>query len=388
MFGEFRGNWTFPTKVIFGPGRLSELPKTLKSAGIGRPLVVTDAGLRGLPVFAVVENALTENGYSPSIFSDVKGNPVGSNVSEGVAAFHNGECDGVIALGGGSAIDAGKAIALMSGQDRPLWDFEERPGNWRRANADRIAPIIAMPTTAGTGSEVGRSSVIVNEETESKVIIFHPRMLAAAVISDPNLTVDLPPKITAATGMDALVHCVEAYCVPSFHPMADGIALNGMHLIKEALPRAYRDGTDRDARSMLLAAASMGAVAFQKGLGGVHAIAHPVGAVYDAHHGLTNAVLLPYVLKFNQDAIAGRVPLVCRTLGLAGEGFGDLLDWVLQFRAALDIPENLSAIGIDAARADDIGKMAAADICSLGNPKPVDAAALETIFVSAVEGRL
>jgi len=386
MTSELRGNWTFPTKVIFGAGRVRDLPKTLGGAGVSRPLVVTDAGIRGLPMIAALEEMLGEADLAATLFSDVKGNPIGANVTDGVAAFRAGGCDGAVAIGGGSALDAGKAIALMAGQDRPLWDFEEKPGNWRRANPDGIVPVVAIPTTAGTGSEVGRSSVIVNEESESKVIIFHPRMLPVTVISDPELTVGLPPHITAATGMDALVHCFEAYCAPGFHPMAEGIALNGMALIKDALPAAYRIGGDIDARSKLLAAASMGAVAFQKGLGGVHAIAHPVGALYDTHHGLTNAVILPYVMRHNADAIADKVPLLCRVLDLPGAGFQDLLDWVETFRADLGIPETLRQIGVDDERAEEVSVMAAADNCALGNPVPVDAAALKKIFLQALDG--
>ncbi len=386
MASDMRGNWTFPTKVVFGAGRLRELPKVLGNTGVARPLLVTDAGMRDLPMIADLQALLREAGLAATLFSDVKGNPVGVNVTDGVEAFRAGGCDGVVAVGGGSALDAGKAVALMAGQERPLWDFEEKPGNWRRANPEGIAPIIAIPTTAGTGSEVGRSSVIVNEKTESKVIIFHPRMLPSTVISDPELTVGLPTHITAATGLDALTHCFEAYCAPGFHPMAEGIALNGMALIKEALPVAFRDGSDIEARGKLLAAASMGAVAFQKGLGGVHAIAHPVGALYDTHHGLTNAVILPYVMRHNADAIADKTPLMCRVLDLPGARFQDLLSWVESFRADLGIPETLREIGVDDGRADDVAGMAAADNCALGNPTPVDAAALKRIFLHALDG--
>ena len=388
MDEKLRGTWTFPTRILFGSGRIRDLPKTLQGSGVAHPLIVTDSGLRDLPVIAEIETLLREAGVAAAVFSDVKGNPVGRNVTDGVQAYKAAGCDGVVAIGGGSALDAGKAVALMVGQDLPLWAFEEKPGNWRKADASGIAPIVAIPTTAGTGSEVGRSSVIVNEETQSKVIIFHPRMLAGTVISDPDLTVGLPAKITAATGLDALTHCIEAYCAPGFHPMAEGIALNGAHLIKEALPAAYADGADIAARGKLLAAASMGAVAFQKGLGGVHAIAHPVGAVYDTHHGLTNAVILPYVLKHNAEAIAAKLPLLCRTLGLSGEGFNDLLDWVLAFRASFGIPESLAEIGVDTGRAADIARMALADNCALGNPRPLDESALQDLFERAVTGAL
>ncbi len=383
-----KGNWSFPTKIQFGAGRIRELPKTLKGVRVERPLIVTDSGLRDLPAFTGMEEMLREAGVAATVFSDVKGNPVGKNVYDGVAAYRENACDGVIAVGGGSGLDAGKVIALMAGQDCPIWDFDETPGAWKKADAGKIPPIIAIPTTAGTGSEVGCAGVIVNEETKVKVIIFHPRMLPATVIADPELTVGLPAKVTAATGMDALTHCIEAYSVPVFHPMADGIALNGMHLVEVALPIACRDGADIDARSKMLAAASMGAVAFQKGLGGVHAIAHAVGGLYDTHHGLTNAVLLPYVMAFNRDAIADKIPLMAQTLNLPRHDFTGVLDWVIGFREHLGIPGTLAEIGVDTDQADAVGETASKDSCARGNPRPVTAADLRGLFLDAVEGRL
>ncbi|MDH5411201.1 MAG: iron-containing alcohol dehydrogenase, partial [Alphaproteobacteria bacterium] len=312
----------------------------------------------------------------------------GRNVEDGVRAYREGGHDGVIAFGGGSGLDAAKAVALMVGQDRPLWDFEDVGDNWTRVKEEGLAPVVAVPTTAGTGSEVGRASVITNEQTHEKKIIFHPTMLPGVVISDPNLTVGLPPHITAATGVDAFVHCFEAYCAPGYHPMAEGIALEGMRLIKEFLPRAYRDGGDIEARTQMLVAASMGATAFQKGLGGVHSIAHAVGAMYDTHHGLTNAVLLPYVMQFNRPAIEGRMDLLCRVLGLSDTTYGAFLEWVMQFRADLGIADTLAQIKVPDDRSGDVGKLAESDPSTGGNPRPMNAADMEAVFLNAVHGRL
>jgi alcohol dehydrogenase class IV len=313
---------------------------------------------------------------------------VSANIEAGLAVYRAGTHDGVIALGGGSALDAGKVIAFMSGQTRPLWDFEDVGDWWTRADRSGIAATVAVPTTAGTGSEVGRAGVVINEATHQKKIIFHPQMLPGVVISDPELTVGLPPPITAATGIDAFVHCFEAFSAPGFHPLADGISLEGMRLIQTYLPRAYEDGKDLEARSRMLAAASMGATAFQKGLGGVHAIAHPVGAHFNTHHGLTNAVLLPYVIAHNRPAITGHLPIIARTLNLAGEPFGAVFDWVLDFRKRLGIPHTLAQIGVPASSADVIGREAALDPSAAGNPRPTDAADYARIFRAAVEGDL
>lgn len=378
-----KGNWNYPTTVWAGPGRIAELPAALARLGIKKPLLVTDEGLANAPM---VKNALAISGAS--LFAKVKGNPTGRNVDDGLAALKAGGHDGVIAFGGGSALDAAKAIALMWKQTRPLWDFEDI-GDWfKRVDPDGMLPVVAVPTTSGTGSEVGRASVITDEATHVKKIIFHPKMMPGIVISDPELTVGLPAHVTAATGIDAYVHSFEAYCAPGFHPMAEGIALEGMRLVKEYLPRAFKDGKDIEARGQMLAAASMGAAAFQKGLGGVHALAHPIGAVYDTHHGLTNAVLLPYVMVHNKTAIAERMNLLARVLDLPGGGFDAVLKWTLDFRAALKIPHTLKEIGVDDARAAEIGAMAEKDPSAGGNPCPVTAKELEAVFRAAVAGKI
>lgn len=379
-----KGNWNYPTRIWAGPGRIAELPAACADLGIRRSLIVTDAGLRDSAMVARARELL----HGAPVFGDVKGNPVAANVEAGLAAYRAGKHDGVVALGGGSALDAGKVIAFMSGQTRPMWDFEDIGDWWTRADPAGIAPVVAIPTTAGTGSEVGRAGVILNEETHQKKIIFHPKMMPGVVISDPELTVGLPPKITAATGIDAFVHCFEAYCAPGFHPLADGMALEGMRLIQAYLPRAYDDGADIEARSRMLAAASMGAAAFQKGLGGVHAIAHPVGSFFDTHHGLTNAVILPYVMVHNREAIADRMQVVARLLDLPKPGFDGVLDWVLKFRDRLGIPHTLAEIGVTLANPEVIGREAAVDPSAGGNPIPVDAPTLERIFRSAVRGDL
>ncbi len=383
-----KGNWNYPTTVKFGAGRIAELPALCKAHGLNRPLLVTDPGLAGLPM---VRDAIAANeaaGVPTGLFSDIKPNPTGANVAAGVAAFKAGGHDGVIAFGGGSGLDAGKAIAFHAGQTRPLWDFEDIGDWWTRADADAIAPVIAVPTTAGTGSEVGRASVITDEDTHAKKIIFHPKMLPVAVIADPELTVGLPPKVTAATGMDALAHCLEALCAPGFHPMADGIATEGIRLIHRWLPVAVEDGTNIEARSNMLAAASMGAAAFQKGLGSIHSLAHPLGALYDAHHGLLNGILMPYCMVHNREAIADRMTVLARTLDLPGSGFDAALDWVLELRRRIGIPHTLRDIGIGDNRAEEIGVMAEADPSTGGNARPIDAAGLRAIFVDAVNGRL
>jgi len=318
----------------------------------------------------------------------VRGNPALSHVEAGLAAYRAGGHDGVVAFGGGSALDAGKVVAFMSGQTRPLWDFEDIGDWWTRADPKGIAPVVAVPTTAGTGSEVGRAGVILNEATHQKKIIFHPLMMPRVVIADAELTVGLPPAVTAATGIDAFVHCFEAFCAPGFHPLADGVALEGMRLIHQFLPRAYANGKDIEARAQMLAAASMGATAFQKGLGGVHAIAHPVGSWFNTHHGLTNAVILPYVMTHNRDAIADKADIIARVLDLPSRGFNGFLARVMQMRRELGIPHSLSEIGVHAGNADVIGREAALDPSAGGNPVPIDALQLEKIFRAAVDGRL
>ncbi|MCE9507162.1 MAG: iron-containing alcohol dehydrogenase [Alphaproteobacteria bacterium] len=382
------GKWNYPTTVFFGPGTIQKLPEACKKLGMKHPLLITDEGLKDN---AITKNALAVNekaGLKTGLFAAVKGNPTGRNIDDGIKAYKDGKHDGIIAFGGGSGIDAAKAIALMIGQDRPLWDFVEEGDNFLRVKESDMAPVVAVPTTSGTGSEVGRASVITNEATHEKKIIFHPKMQPAIVISDPELTTDLPAHITAATGIDAYVHCFEAFCAPGYHPMADGIAMEGMRLVAEYLPRAYKDGKDIEARANMLAAASMGAAAFQKGLGAVHALAHPLGAVYDKHHGLLNAILLPYVMVRNRDAIAEKMELLSRVLNLQGKGFDAVLKWTLEFRKVLGIPATLAEIGVPADRAADIGVMALADPSSGGNPIALTAADYADIFRHALKGDL
>lgn len=383
-----KGNWNYPTAVKFGPGRIKELPDLCKAHGLKKPLLVTDPGLAKLAMVADAVAANEAAGIPTAVFSDVKPNPTGKNVADGVAVYRAGGHDGVIAFGGGSPLDAGKAIAFHAGQSRPLWDFEDIGDWWTRADAAKIAPVIAIPTTAGTGSEVGRAGVITDEDAHVKRIIFHPKMLPVVVIADPELTVGLPPKVTAATGMDALAHCLEAFCAPGFHPMADGIALEGTRLIREWLPVAVSDGRNLEARGNMLVAASMGATAFQKGLGSIHSLAHPLGALYDAHHGLLNGILMPYCMVHNRDAIEDRMERLGRAIGLSKPSFDTVLIWVLDLRREIGIPHTLKEIGIGDNRAEEIGRMAEADPSTGSNAKPVKADDLRAVFVDAVNGRL
>src|SRR5271168_5413727 len=384
MTPVLRGNWNYPTTIWAGPGRINELAAACAQAGMKRPLIVTDEGLIAAPM---IKSALAALGDA-ALFSAVRGNPALSHVEAGLEAYRAGRHDGVVAFGGGSALDVGKVVAFMSGQTRPLWDFEDIGDWWTRADPAGIAPVVAVPTTAGTGSEVGRAGVILNQETHQKKIIFHPQMMPRIVILDAELTVGLPRGVTAATGIDALVHCFEAFCAPGFHPLADGVALEGMRLIHRYLPRACADGRDIEARAQMLAAASMGATAFQKGLGGVHAIAHPVGSWFNTHHGLTNAVILPYVMVFNRNAIADKMDVIARILDLPARGFDGFLESVLRLRRELKIPHSLAEIGVSMDKAAIIGREAAIDPSAGGNPIPVDAAQLEGIFRAAVAGRL
>ena len=379
-----KANWNYPTRVWAGPGRIAELGAACAALGIKRALLVTDEGLRDAPMVQQARARVPGTG----LFAGVGGNPVAANIEAGLLAYRDGGHDGVIAFGGGSALDAGKVIAFMSGQTRPMWDFEDIGDWWTRADERGIAPVVAVPTTAGTGSEVGRAGVVINETTHQKKIIFHPKMMPGVVISDPELTVGLPPGVTAATGMDAFVHCFEAYCAPGFHPLADGIALEGMRLIQEYLPRACENGQDIEARSRMLAAASMGATAFQKGLGAVHAIAHPVGVFFNTHHGLTNAIILPYVIVHNRPAIEPQLRVIARTLDLSGEPFAAFFDWVLAFRQRLHIPHTLAEIGVTLKDPETIGREASLDPTAGSNPRPTDAATYARLFRSAVKGDL
>lgn len=381
-------NWSFPTSVKYGSGRIIELPEVCESLGLHNPLWVTDPGVASLQSFANALAVCRVAGMNPKVFSDVQGNPIEENVQQGLLMLREGRHDGVIAFGGGSALDVGKVIAFMAGQSRSIWDFEDIGDWWTRANADTILPIIAVPTTAGTGSEVGRAGVISDAASRTKKVIFHPKMLPAVVISDPELTVDLPANLTAWTGMDALAHCLEAYCAPGFHPMADGIAVEGMRLVKENLPRAVSHGKDLAARGAMLAAASMGATAFQKGLGGIHALSHPVGAVFDTHHGLTNAVFMPYVLMYNRPVIESRMERLAAWLQLPSATFEAVLAWVLELRTKFDIPHTTEALGIDRERFDELAAMAIVDPTAGGNPQPLSHADALQLYEHAWVGKL
>ena len=360
-------NWSYPTAIRFGAGRISEIAEACAAAGMARPLLVTDRGLAGMAMTARTLDRLDAAGFGRAIFADVGSDPSDADVEAGVRAYRDGGFDGVIAFGGGSGLDLGKAIAFMAGQTRPIWDFEDIGDWWTRADADAIAPVIAVPTTAGTGSEVGRASVITNSEIEEKKIIFHPKMLPAVVICDPELTVGMPGHITAGTGLDAFAHCVEAFSSPHYHPMSQGIALEGMRLVKDHLPAAYADGSDIEARSHMMSAAAMGATAFQKGLGAIHALSHPIGAIHHTHHGTTNAVCMPAVLKFNADAIRARFDLAAGYLGIDG-GFDGFCAFVDGFNDAMGIPRTLTELGVRDPDLDRLTEIALRDPSTGGNP--------------------
>lgn len=384
---KLTGNWNYPTTVRFGAGRIAELPSFAIGAGMKRPLLVTDPRLAETDMVKKALASLKAAGLGADMFSAIRPNPVASNVEDGLKMMRGGQHDGVIAMGGGSALDAGKVIAFMAGQTRPMWDFEDVGDWWTRANPEGIAPIIAVPTTAGTGSETGRAGVITDETTHTKKVIFHPKMMPVIALCDPELTVGMPQFITAGTGMDALAHCLEAYCGPFYHPMADGIAVEGMRLVKESLPRAYRDGTDLEARAHMMSAAAMGSTAFQKALGAIHSLSHPVGALYDTHHGMTNAVFMPYVILFNRPAIEEKIARAGAYLGLA-PGFTGFLDWILRLREELGVPHTLAGLGVDDKRFDEMSRMAPLDPTAGGNPLPLDEAAARRLFEAALAGRL
>jgi len=383
-----RGNWSYPTSVRFGAGRVAELPEACRELGLRRPLLVTDPGLAKLAMVKDALAALRAADLDAGLFHDVKPNPVLANVEAGVAAYRSGRHDGVVAFGGGSALDAGKAVAFMAGQTRPIWDFEDVGDWWKRADAAGIAPVIAIPTTAGTGSEVGRAAVITDESLHVKKVIFHPRMLPAIVLADPALTLGLPPRITAATGMDAFAHCLEAYCAQGFHPIADGVALNGLKLLHDWLAAAVADGTNLVARAHVMAAASMGAAAFQKGLGAIHALSHPVGAVLDAHHGETNGVFLPYVLAFNRPVVEERIAALARFVGLSRPDFAGFLDYTLALRERIGIPHTPAALGMKPEHVARFAEMAAVDPTAPGNPVPLDVPSLRRLYERALAGDL
>lgn len=362
-----QANWSYPTAIRFGNGRLSELAEACAAAKVSRPLLVTDRGLADMEITARAMKVLKANGLEPGLFAQVDSNPNETNLNAGLLAYRDGGFDGVVAFGGGSGLDLGKLVAFMAGQTRPVWEFEDVGDWWTRADADVIAPIVAVPTTAGTGSEVGRASVLTNSETHEKKIIFHPKVLPSVVICDPELTVGMPPAITAGTGMDAFAHCLEAYCSPHFHPFSQGIALEGMRLVKDYLRRAYETPSDLEARGQMMAAASMGAIAFQKGLGAIHAISHPIGSVHNTHHGTTNAVVMEEVLRFNRAAIEAKIADVAGYLGLAG-GLDGVLDLVNALNKALHIPKNLAKLGVVDPDLDRLVEMALRDPSVGGNP--------------------
>lgn len=383
-----KANWNYPTAVNFGVGRIKELADHCRALGMHKPLLVTDAGLASLPMTQTVLADLQSAGLGAALFADIRPNPVGANVEAGLAAYRRGGHDGVVAFGGGSGLDIGKLIAFMSGQTRPIWDFEDIGDWWTRADPAGIAPIIAVPTTAGTGSEVGRAAVVTDESNHTKKIIFHPKIMPSIVICDPALSVGMPPKITAGTGMDALSHCLEAYCAPGFHPLADGVAVEGMRLIATALPRVMQDPNDLDARADMMAAAAMGATAFQKGLGGMHALAHPIGALFDSHHGMTNATLMPYVLAFNRHAIEERIARLAAYLGLAEASFDGFQAFVLNLRQQVGVPHTLGELGVDVGRSQEIAAMAIQDPSAGGNPVLFDLTAAQSVLIAAFAGRI
>ena len=383
-----RSNWNYPTTIWVGENRCKDLNIACENLHIINPLFVTDKDLINLPMVKSIISNLKKKFHKLSLFSNFSGNPIGENVDEGVKVFNENKCDGIIAFGGGSALDVGKAIAFMSGQSRPIWDFEDVGDYWTRADESKILPIIAVPTTAGTGSETGRASAIINKQTGIKKIIFHPKMLPSIVILDPVLTVDLSPRLTAATGMDALAHNLEAFCAPGFHPMADGIAIEGMKLIKESLLVAVKNGKDLKARIDLLAAASMGSTAFQKGLGAIHSLSHPVNAQFNIHHGLSNAIFMPYVLTFNKNVIENKIITICDYLNLK-KNFQSFLDWILDLRKKLNIPHKLSDV-VDIKKVDleQLSKMAFEDPSTGGNPKKITIDDMKILYEHSISGKL
>ena len=382
-------NWNYPTTMWVGQDRIKDLSIACKNLNINRPLLVTDKGLASSDIIQNSLSNLKQNSFEVILYSNVIGNPTGTNVDEGVEIYKKNNCDGVIAFGGGSGLDVGKAIAFMSGQDLPIWDFEDVGDNWKKANSNSIAPIIAVPTTAGTGSETGRASVILNEDTGIKKIIFHPKFLPSIVILDPLLTKSLPPDITAATGMDALAHNLEAYCAPGYHPMADGIALEGIRIINNWLLAAVEDGSNIEARMNMLTAASMGSTAFQKGLGAIHSLSHPVNALNNIHHGLSNAIFMPYVLTFNKNVIEKKIIKICEYLEFQNKTFDGFLNWTLNLRKRLNIPHKLTdVIEADKIDIDRLSKMALDDPSTSGNPKKLSLEDMKIMYQHSITGEL
>ncbi|MDC0232593.1 iron-containing alcohol dehydrogenase [Pelagibacteraceae bacterium] len=378
-------NWNYPTSIWFGEKRINEIQKACESLNIKKPLIVTDPGILKTNIVEKINQSLNSKA---NIFSDVQSNPTGNNVEQGVLYFNDNSNDGVIAVGGGSGMDVGKGIAFMAGQNRPLWDFEDISDYWNRANSEVIKPIIAVPTTAGTGSETGRAGVYTNEKTHEKKIIFHPKMLPSVVILDPELTVPLPKSLTAFTGMDALAHCLEAYSSNYFHPFSQGIALEGMYMIKQYLIKAYEDGTNLEARGNMLAASSMGSIAFQKGLGAIHSLSHPVGAIYNTHHGLTNAVFMPYVLKKNRKAIEEKIIALSKYLNLKETSFDGFMNWILDLRERLSIPHTLKELINDNSKFTEMSIMAKDDPSTGGNPIKLESSDFLDLYTNSYNGNL
>jgi len=381
-------DWNYPTTIWVGENRINDLSEACNNLNINKPLFVTDKDLINLDMVKNIILELKKNFNNLSVFSNFSGNPFGENVEEGVLEFKKNKCDGVIAFGGGSGLDVGKAIAFMSGQSRPIWDFEDIGDYWKRADEKKIAPIIAVPTTAGTGSETGRASAIIDKENGVKKIIFHPKFLPSIVILDPVLTINLSPRLTAATGMDALAHNLEAFCAPGFHPMADGIAIEGMKLIKKSLLTAVRNGKDLKARGDLLAAASMGSTAFQKGLGAIHSLSHPVNSQFNVHHGLSNAIFMPYVLTFNKSLIEKRIVSICDYLNL-DKNFDSFLNWILDLRKDLNIPHKLSDVVEESKiNIDKLSQMALEDPSTITNPKKMTIDDMKILYEYSISGKL
>ena len=381
-------NWNYPPTVWVGENRIKDLVDGCINLQISKPLFVTDKDLVNLPFIIKIISETKKKLKELNVFSNFSGNPIGENVVEGVDVFKNKSCDGVIAIGGGSALDVGKAIAFMSCQSRPIWEFEDKGDYWKRANNERIAPIIAVPTTAGTGSETGRASAIINKKNGVKKIIFHPKFLPSIVILDPVLTIDLSPRLTAVTGMDALAHNLEAFCAPGFHPMADGISIEGMRLIKKSLITAFKDGKNLEARSDMLASASMGSTAFQKGLGAIHSLSHPINAQFNIHHGLSNAIFMPYVLTYNKSAIEKRIMSICDYLDLKKD-FKSFLNWILELRNELNIPHKLSeVINEDHFDLQLLSKMALEDPSTSTNPIKLQLEDMKKLYQQSFKGDL
>tara|TARA_Y100001936_G_scaffold250361_1_gene302964 strand:+ start:173 stop:1333 length:1161 start_codon:yes stop_codon:yes gene_type:complete len=378
-------NWNYPTPIWFGINRIKEVQIACDNLNIKNPLIVTDPGILKTSIITKVISSLSNE---TNVYSDVQGNPTGENVQNGVNVFNKGNHDGVIAVGGGSGMDVGKGIAFMAGQTRPIWDFEDVGDYWTRANSDKIYPVIAIPTTAGTGSETGRAGVFTNEETHEKKIIFHPKMMPAIVILDPDLTIELPPSLTAFTGMDVLAHCLEAYSSNFFHPLSQGIALEGIFIVKNYLVRAYKNGKDMEARAHMLAGSSMGSTAFQKGLGAIHSLSHPVGAIYNSHHGLTNAVFMPYVLERNREAIEEKIIRIAKYLSLENSTFEGFIKWILELRKELQIPHTLKELINDDSKLEKMSELALKDPSTGGNPIPLSQKDFLELYKNSYDGKL